>query len=45
MNIGVIGLGYWGPNILRNISKFINLKYICDLNSNLLEKFSKFIVV
>lgn len=42
MNIGVIGLGYWGPNILRNINKFNhNLKYICDLDKNLTDKFSK----
>jgi predicted dehydrogenase len=42
MNIAVIGLGYWGPNILRNISKFnYKLKYICDLDKQLLDKFSK----
>tara|TARA_B110001469_G_scaffold116749_1_gene122157 strand:+ start:1351 stop:2307 length:957 start_codon:yes stop_codon:yes gene_type:complete len=42
MNIAVIGLGYWGPNILRNINKFNHkLKYICDLDEKLLDKFSK----
>jgi len=33
INIGVVGLGYWGPNLLRN---FLNtpgcrVKYGCDL--------------
>ena len=40
MNIGLIGLGYWGPNILRNLieNKLFNVKYICDLNKYCLNK-------
>ncbi len=31
---GVVGYGYWGPNIVRNFSEIdsVALKYICDLN-------------
>ena len=34
INAGVIGYGYWGPNIARNFeqNKDIELKYICDLS-------------
>ena len=43
INIGLVGLGYWGPNWLRNIrnhSKF-NLSWISDLDKNKLSKFSQ----
>ncbi len=32
MNIGVIGLGYWGPNLVRNFSSNIEVKKViaCD---------------
>ena len=32
-NFALIGYGYWGPNVARNIykNKHINLRYICDL--------------
>lgn len=34
INIGLIGYGYWGPNLARNLEKSsrFNLKCICDLN-------------
>ncbi len=34
-NIGLIGIGYWGPNLYRNFSgnKSFSIKYICDINS------------
>jgi len=40
INIGVVGLGYWGPNLLRN---FLNtpgcrVKYGCDLRQEALNK-------
>ncbi len=40
MNIGVIGLGYWGPNIVRNFFTHPEIKniYCCDLD---VEKFKK----
>lgn len=33
MNVGLIGFGYWGPNLARNWfqNKRANLKYICDI--------------
>jgi predicted dehydrogenase len=39
LNIGLIGYGYWGPNIARNIheSKISNLFAICDYNKDRLE--------
>ena len=40
MNIGLIGIGYWGPNILRNLigNKNFKVKYICDLSKDNLKK-------
>ena len=34
MKIGVVGCGYWGPNLVRNFRAFpdCNLKMICDLS-------------
>ena len=36
MNIGVIGCGYWGPNLIRNLKEIseANLDYICDIDGN-----------
>lgn len=33
--VGVIGLGYWGPNIVRNLAahRSVDLAYVCDLSS------------
>ena len=43
INIGIIGLGYWGPNLLRN---FLNnndcrVKALCDTNKSILKKYKK----
>ena len=40
MQIGIIGIGYWGPNIVRNVMKHasLKLKYICDLDETRLKK-------
>lgn len=42
INIAVVGLGYWGPNLLRNFSDIKDYKvlYGCDLVKENLEKFS-----
>ena len=42
INIAVIGAGYWGPNVIRNFHKSnkANLKYVCDISSDNLEKIS-----
>jgi len=38
LNVAVIGAGYWGKNLVRNFAtaKRCNLKYVCDVNENLL---------
>jgi len=40
MNFALIGYGYWGPNLARNISNLQDskLKYICDINRKNLER-------
>ncbi len=32
--VGVVGCGYWGPNLVRNFKALpnCNLKAMCDLN-------------
>ena len=41
INIGIIGLGYWGPNLLRNFlnNKKCYVSAICDTNKSLLNKY------
>ena len=43
LNIGVIGYGYWGPNIVRNFNGIDSAKVIslCDLNDGVLGKARK----
>ncbi len=38
-NIGIVGCGYWGPNLVRNFNSLseCNVKKICDLDPNRLE--------
>ena len=33
INVAVIGVGYWGPNLIRNFvaNPDINMKICCDL--------------
>ena len=40
LNIGVIGYGYWGPNIVRNFSSIEGARVtsICDRDSSVAEK-------
>ena len=40
IKIGIIGLGYWGPNLLRNFdySSDFEVIYVCDKNVNVLNK-------
>jgi len=39
VNIGVVGAGYWGPNLIRNFNSLpeFELKYICDIDENRLQ--------
>ena len=42
IKIGIIGMGYWGPNLYRNfdLSKDFLVKYVCDRDLKLLKKIS-----
>lgn len=42
-NIGVIGCGYWGPNLLRNFSdnESAQLRWICDVDEERLASMSR----
>jgi len=43
INIGVVGYGYWGPNLVRNFSEMSNARVhsVADLNPKALEVVSK----
>lgn len=43
MNIGIIGLGYWGPNIVRNLSILseVNRIIVYDTNINRIKEIKK----
>jgi predicted dehydrogenase len=43
IRIAVVGLGYWGPNLIRNIAEFPGSEPIlgCDLRPDLLEAISR----
>ena len=40
MNIGLIGIGYWGPNLYRNLieQKYFKVKYVCDISKDNLKR-------
>jgi predicted dehydrogenase len=40
LNVGVIGYGYWGPNIVRNFNAIegVNLVSVCDTNPEALKR-------
>ncbi len=40
VKVALVGFGYWGPNLLRNLSKHpqVEVKYVCDLSLNNLNK-------
>lgn len=42
VKIGIIGVGYWGPNLVRNFSRIADasVSYICDLNEKNIENVS-----
>ena len=39
LRIGVVGLGYWGPNLVRNLADSIafELAYLCELRADVLD--------
>ncbi len=38
--VGVVGLNYWGPNLVRNFDDLADLRWLCDLDEELLAKLS-----
>jgi protoporphyrinogen oxidase/predicted dehydrogenase len=43
VRIAVVGLGYWGPNLLRNLadSETFDVAYLCDLRAHVMESLSR----
>jgi predicted dehydrogenase len=39
--IGVVGLGYWGPNLARNFDQLAELAWICDVDPGSLRTFTE----
>jgi predicted dehydrogenase len=41
--VGVVGLGYWGPNLARNFDRLhgVDLTWLCDLSDRVLEAQSR----
>jgi predicted dehydrogenase len=38
--IGLVGLGYWGPNLARNFDELAELRWLSDLDPDLQERFA-----
>jgi predicted dehydrogenase len=43
LSVGVVGCGYWGPNLIRNFyeNEQVELKYVCDLVPEKLAKIAR----
>jgi predicted dehydrogenase len=43
VRIGLVGLGYWGPNLLRVLIEMagVKVKYICDLDEDRLSRYAR----
>ncbi|OGG11956.1 oxidoreductase, partial [Candidatus Gottesmanbacteria bacterium RBG_13_45_10] len=43
IRIGVVGYGYWGPNIVRNFSQLahVTVSWICDVNKKTIEHINR----
>ena len=43
MRIGVVGLGYWGPNLVRNLYELpeADVAYACDLDEEALSRIAR----
>jgi predicted dehydrogenase len=40
VRVGQVGLGYWGPNLARNFGALADLRWLCDLEPDLLAETS-----
>ena len=41
IRIGHAGLGYWGPNLARNFGALADLRWLCDLSPDVLDRAAK----
>lgn len=43
ITVGIVGAGYWGPNLIRSFAEMpgCELRYVCDLRQDLLNKIAK----
>jgi predicted dehydrogenase len=43
LTFGIVGLGYWGPNLLRVLYELegVQMRWICDLDEDRLQRFSQ----
>jgi predicted dehydrogenase len=41
VSVGVVGLGYWGPNLARNFDELGELSWLCDLDDGLRQRFGE----
>jgi predicted dehydrogenase len=39
VKIGVVGLGYWGPNLARNFARLADVAWLCDSSAELAERY------
>ena len=40
VTVGLVGLGYWGPNLARNFDQLAELAWLCDLDEELRGSFA-----
>jgi predicted dehydrogenase len=41
LRVAIVGLGYWGPNLARNLARVGDLAYACDLSDDNLRRYGK----
>ena len=43
IRVGVVGLGYWGPNLVRNLQEVpgAEVAYVCDAREDRLQKIAR----
>jgi predicted dehydrogenase len=41
VRVGVVGLGYWGPNVVRNMSRVAELAWCCDLSEENRDRYAQ----
>jgi predicted dehydrogenase len=43
LRMGLVGLGYWGPNLLRVLSEMesVDVAWICDLDADRLARYGR----